>query len=72
MFKQFKYKADSILGILTKNHQACTLYQELTSDSSSATNMIEKQIILHVKQLLINEDNKIIVDLCNFNKSRPE
>ncbi len=34
--------------------------------------MIEKQIILHVKQLLINEDNKIIVDLCNFNKSRPE
>ncbi|CAB5350750.1 unnamed protein product [Rhizophagus irregularis] len=37
MRKQFKYKADLILGIPTKNHQARALYQELTGDSSSAT-----------------------------------
>ncbi len=49
MRKQFKYKADLILSILIKNHQARILYQELTDDSSSTTNMIEKQIILHVK-----------------------
>jgi len=42
MRKQFKYKADLILGKPTKNHQARALYQELTGDSSSATNMTEK------------------------------
>ncbi len=42
MRKQFKYKADLILGIPTKNYQAYTLYQELIGDSSSATNMTEK------------------------------
>jgi len=42
MHKQFKYKADLILSISTKNHQACTLYQELTGNSSSATNITEK------------------------------
>ena len=53
MHKQFKYKADLILGILTKNHQAHALYQELTGDSNSATNMTEKQVMLRVKQLLV-------------------
>ena len=72
MRKQFKQKVDLILGIPTKNHQARALYQELTGDSSSATNMTEKQVMLHVKQLLINGDDKIIVDLRNFNKGRPE
>ena len=69
---QFKNKADLILGIPTKHHQVRALYQELTGDSSSATNMTEKQIMLRVKQLLINGDDKIIVDLRNFNKGRPE
>jgi len=72
MHIQFKNKADLILGIPIKHHQACALYQELTGNSSSATNMTEKQIILRVKQLLINGDDKIIVDLHNFNKGRPE
>ncbi|CAB5374251.1 unnamed protein product [Rhizophagus irregularis] len=72
MRKQFKYKADLILGIPTKNHQARALYQELTGDSSSATNMTEKQVMLRVKQLLANGDDKIIVDLRSFNKGRPE
>ena len=72
MRTQFKYKADLILGIPTKHHQARALYQELTGDSSSATNMSEKQIMLRVKQLLISGDDKIIVDLRNFNKGKPE
>jgi hypothetical protein len=72
MRKQFKYKADLILGIPTKNHQVRTLYQELTGDSSSANNMTEKQVMLRVKQLLINGDDKIVVDLHSFNKGRPE
>ncbi len=45
MHKQFKYKA--------KNHQAHALYQELTGDFNSATNMTEKQVMLRVKQLLV-------------------
>ena len=49
MRKQFKYKANLILGIPTKTHQTRALYQELTGDSTSATNMSEKQIILCVK-----------------------
>ncbi|GES80328.1 hypothetical protein GLOIN_2v1779246 [Rhizophagus clarus] len=72
MRKQFKYKVDLILGIPTKNHQECALYQELTGDSSSATNMTEKQVILCIKQLIVNENDKIIVDLYNFNKGQPE
>src|SRR5437016_3924116 len=72
MRKQFQYKADLILGTPTKHHQARALYKELTGDSSSATNMSEKQIMLRVKQLLINGDNKVVVDLRNFNKGRPE
>ncbi|CAI2193385.1 13814_t:CDS:2 [Funneliformis geosporum] len=68
----FKQKVNLVLGILTKNHQARALYQKLTGDSSSATNMTEKQVMLHVKQLLINRDDKIIADLCNYNKDRPE
>jgi len=72
MHKQFKYKADLILGILTKNHQAHALYQELTGDSNSATNMTEKQVMLRVKQLLVNGDDKIIVNLCSSNKGQPE
>lgn len=72
MRKQFQHKADLILGMPTKHHQARALYQELTGDSSSATNMTEKQIMLRVKQLLINGDDKVIVDLRNLNKGRPE
>ncbi|GET61555.1 hypothetical protein GLOIN_2v1791324 [Rhizophagus irregularis DAOM 181602=DAOM 197198] len=34
--------------------------------------MTEKQVILYTKQLLINGDDKIVVDLHNVNKSRPE
>ena len=34
--------------------------------------MIEKEIMLHTKQLLVNRDDKIIVDLCSQNKGRPE
>ncbi|PKC67126.1 hypothetical protein RhiirA1_458799 [Rhizophagus irregularis] len=55
---QFKNKADLIL--------------ELTGDSSTTGNMTEKQVILYTKQLLINGDDKIVVDLRNVNKSRPE
>jgi hypothetical protein len=72
MRKQFQYKADLILDTPTKHHQARALYQELTGDSSSATNMSEKQIILRMKQLLVNGDGKVIVDLRNFNQGRPE
>ncbi|CAI2193609.1 7870_t:CDS:1, partial [Funneliformis geosporum] len=42
----------------------------LTGDSSSATNITEKQIMLCMKQLLINRDDKVVVDLRNFNKGR--
>ncbi|PKK58505.1 hypothetical protein RhiirC2_796186 [Rhizophagus irregularis] len=55
-----------ILGMPTKYHQVRALYQKLTGDSSLTTNMTEKQIIL--KQLLINRDDKVIVDLHNLNK----
>jgi hypothetical protein len=72
MRTQFKNKADLILGMPTKNHQIRTLYQELTGDSSSASNMLEKEIMLRTKQLLVNGDDKIIVDLRNQNKGRPE
>jgi hypothetical protein len=72
MCTQFKNKVDLILGMPTKNHQICTLYQELTGDSSSASNMLEKEILLRTKQLLINGDDKIIVDLHNQNRGRPE
>ncbi|POG57771.1 hypothetical protein GLOIN_2v1791324 [Rhizophagus irregularis DAOM 181602=DAOM 197198] len=48
------------------------IYQELTGDSSTTGNMTEKQVILYTKQLLINGDDKIVVDLHNVNKSRPE
>ena len=41
---QFKNKADLILGIPTKNHQIHTLYQELTGDSNSASNMTGKKL----------------------------
>ncbi|PKC16320.1 hypothetical protein RhiirA5_407138, partial [Rhizophagus irregularis] len=61
MRKQFQHKADLILDMPTKYHQARALYQDLTGNSSLATNMTEKQIML--KQLLINGDDKVIVDL---------
>uniref|UniRef100_U9SFI0 Uncharacterized protein n=1 Tax=Rhizophagus irregularis (strain DAOM 181602 / DAOM 197198 / MUCL 43194) TaxID=747089 RepID=U9SFI0_RHIID len=66
MRKQFQHKADLILDMPTKYHQARALYQDLTGNSSLATNMTEKQIML--KQLLINGDDKVIVDLRNLNK----
>lgn len=72
MRTQFKNKADLILGMPTKNHQIRTLYQELTGDSSAAGNMTEKQVMLRTKQLLVNGDEKIVVDLRNVNKGRPE
>ena len=48
------------------------MYQELTGDSTSSSNMTEKQIALRTKQLLINGDEKIVTDLRNLNKGRPE
>ena len=63
MRTQFKNKAELILKMPTKNHQICTLYQELTGDSSSASNMTESEIMQRTKQLLVNGDHKIIVDL---------
>uniref|UniRef100_U9T9R3 Uncharacterized protein n=1 Tax=Rhizophagus irregularis (strain DAOM 181602 / DAOM 197198 / MUCL 43194) TaxID=747089 RepID=U9T9R3_RHIID len=70
---QFKNKADLILGMPTKITKSVPLiYQELTGDSSTTGNMTEKQVILYTKQLLINGDDKIVVDLHNVNKSRPE
>ncbi|CAB4431161.1 unnamed protein product [Rhizophagus irregularis] len=72
MRTQFKNKANLILGMPTKNHQIRTLYQELTSDSSAAGNMTEKQVMLCTKQLLVNGDDKIVVDLRNVNKGKPE
>jgi len=72
MRTKFKNKVDLILGVPTKNHQIRALYQELTGDSTSASNMTEKQIALRTKQLLINGDEKIVMDLRNLNKGRPE
>ncbi|RIA89165.1 hypothetical protein C1645_825250 [Glomus cerebriforme] len=61
-----------VTGIPTKHHQTRALYQELTGDFSSDINMSEKQIMLHIKQLLISRNDKIIVNLRSFNKGRPE
>ena len=45
MRTQFKNKAELILKMPTKNHQICTLYQELTSDFNLASNMTEREIM---------------------------
>ncbi|GES73663.1 hypothetical protein GLOIN_2v1779246 [Rhizophagus clarus] len=44
-------------------------FDKLTGDSNATSNMNEKQIILRTKQLFVNKDDKMIIDLHNFNKA---